>query len=155
MGLLRRRDSTRGKGATPRLVPVPAMSELPTPKLQSPARYLGTLTDSGEPVTGQSLAAKSSSRLHLSTEGLDVVRMAGSFRIPTESLRGALTDTDFHGKPVESLLVVRWEHGEHQWRTGFRLEAGRKMKGEPARPPNPAQWVRTISKMSRTSAGGR
>ena len=148
MGLLRKREPRH-----PLLTPVPAMSELPTPKLESPARYLGTLTEAGEPVTGQSLAAKSSSRLNLSAEGLDVVRMAGSFRIPTETMRGALTGTEFRGKPVEALLVVRWEHGEHEWRTGFRLEPGRKVRGEAAKAPDPAQWVRTISKMARRAAG--
>ncbi len=139
----------------PTLTPVPAMSDLPAPKLQSPARYLGTVTEAGDEVIGQSLSVQSASRLNLSPEALDVVRIAGSFRIPADALRGATRSEEFRGKPVESLLVVRWEHGEHQWRTGFRLEAGKKKaKGEAPPPPDPAQWVRTISKMSRGQKKG-
>ena len=67
------------------------MKDLPKAKLQSAARYLGTLNEDDEKVIGQSMAAKSSSRLNLSEEALDVVRMAGSFRIPVEALRGATT----------------------------------------------------------------
>ncbi len=151
MALFRRRG---GEGSIPDLTPVPAIADLPAARLQSPARYLGTVTEAGEKVIGQTLSAKSSSRLNLSDEALDVVRMAGSFRIPVAAMRGATSATEFAGQPVESLLVVRWEHGEQQWRTGFRLEAGKPAKGG-ARPPDPAQWVRTISKMSRKSAGGR
>ncbi len=151
MGLFRRRSGERG---IPGLTPVPAIADLPTPRLQSPARYLGTVTEAGDKVVGQTLSARSSSRLNLSEEALDVVRMAGSFRIPVAALRGATSAGEFGGKTVESLLVVRWEHGEHRWRTGFRLEPGKKIKGE-AKPPDPALWVRTISKMSRKSAGGR
>ena len=143
MGLFRRREPK-----FPTLVPVPAMKDLPKAKLQSAARYLGTLNADDEKVTGQSMAAKSSSRLNLSEEALDVVRMAGSFRIPVEALRGATTATHFDGKPVQDLLVVRWEHGEHQWRTGFRMDPSKNIKaGSTA--PEVDRWVRTISKMSR------
>jgi len=145
MGLFRRRS---GEGRIPDLTPVPAMSDLPKPKLQSPARYLGTTTEAGEKVIDHSLSAKSSSRLHLSAEALDVVRMAGSFRIPATAMRGATTAGEFEGKSVETLLVVRWEHGEQQWRTGFRMEAGKNIKAG-ASAPDVDQWVRTISKMSR------
>ena len=78
--------------------------------------------------------------------------MAGSFRIPAAALRGATTAPDFGGKPVESLLVVRWEHGEHQWRTGFRLDPDKKLKTG-SKPPDVDRWVRTISKMARTTGG--
>jgi len=149
----RKREPRRHQDGVPTLIPVPAMEDLPKARLQSPARYLGTVTEEGEKVVGQTLSVQSSSRLNLSPEALDVVRMAGSFRIPATALRGATRSEEFDGKPVESLLVVRWEHGERQWRTGFRLDAGRKVKGE-AQAPDPAQWVRTISKMSRKSAGG-
>jgi hypothetical protein len=143
MGLFRRREPK-----FPILVPVPAMKDLPKAKLQSAARYLGTLNEDDEKVTGQSMAAKSSSRLNLSEEALDVVRMAGSFRIPVEALRGATTATHFDGKPVQDLLVVRWEHGEQQWRTGFRMDPTKNIKaGSTA--PEVDRWVRTISKMSR------
>jgi hypothetical protein len=159
MRLFGKRGSSSHAGV-PELVPVPAMADLPKPRLQSPARYLGTLTEQGEKVTGRTLSATSSSRLHLSAEALDVVRMAGSFRIPSVAMRGATSAAEFDGKPVESLLVVRWEHGEQQWRTGFRLEKakpGRRDKAQQApAPPVPVdQWVRTISKMSRTTPGGR
>ena len=143
---------SRSEPKFPELVPVPAIADLPTPKLQSAARYLGTLTAEGSRVTGQSMAAKSSSRLHLSAEALDVVRMAGSFRIPVSAMRGATTAGEFAGRPVEALLVVRWEHGEQEWRTGFRLEAGRqskKTKTADTTASAPDEWVRTISKMSR------
>ena len=143
MGLFRRREPK-----FPTLVAVPAMKDLPKARLQSAARYLGTLNEDDEKVTGQSMAAKSSSRLNLSDEALDVVRMAGSFRIPVEALRGATTATHFDGKPVQDLLVVRWEHGEQQWRTGFRMDPSKNIKaGSTA--PEVDQWVRTISKMSR------
>ncbi len=154
MGLFRRRDAHFAE-----LTAIPAIDDLPTARLQAPARYLGTVTEDGEKVIGQSLSVKSASRLHLSAEALDVVRMAGSFRIPVTAMRGATSSGDFGGQPVESLLVVRWEHGEHQWRTGFRLEATRKSRLDKTRKaapaPDPGDWVRTISKMSRKSAGGR
>jgi hypothetical protein len=143
MALFRRREPK-----FPTLVPVPAMADLPKARLQSAARYLGTLNVDDEKVTGQSMAAKSSSRLNLSDEALDVVRMAGSFRIPVEALRGASTATHFDGKPVRDLLVVRWEHGEQQWRTGFRMDPSKNIKaGTTATELD--QWVRTISKMTR------
>lgn len=143
MGLFRRREPK-----FPNLVPLPPMAELPKAKLQSAARYLGTVDEADEKITGQSMAAKSSSRLNLSEEALDVVRMAGSFRIPVDALRGATTTTHFAGKPVRDLLVVRWEHGEQQWRTGFRMDASKTTKAA-ASVPELDQWVRTISKMSR------
>lgn len=146
MGLLRKRDPR-----VPELIAIPPMADLPKPKLQSSARYLGTVTEDGDRVTGRTLSAKSSSRLHLSAEALDVVRMAGSFRIPVTAMRGATSAGEFDGKPVEPLLVVRWEHAERQWRTGFRLEAGKKQ----AAAPDLDQWVRTISKMSRRTTGGQ
>jgi hypothetical protein len=148
MGLLGRKR----EGRFPELTPVPAMADLPKAKLQSPARYLGTLTEDGEKVVGKSLSVQSSSRLNLSPEALDVVRMAGSFRIPAAAMRGATTSAEFAGKPVESLLVVRWEHGEQQWRTGFRMDATKKLKTGPAA-ADVDQWVRTISKMARTGEG--
>jgi hypothetical protein len=154
MGLFRRR-STDDK--LPALIPVPKMDELPAARLQSPARYLGTFTAAGDKVVGQTLSAKSSSRLNLSEEALDVVRMAGSFRIPVTALRGATSAGEFDGAPVESLLVVRWEHGEQEWRTGFRLDATTKKtkrEGKTVIPPDPGRWVRTISKMSRASSQG-
>ena len=143
MGLFSRRESK-----FPSLVTLPPMAELPKARLQSAARYLGTVNEQNERITGQSMAAKSSSRLNLSDEALDVVRMAGSFRIPAAALRGATTATHFAGKPVRDLLVVRWEHGEELWRTGFRMDASNNTNAA-ASVPELDQWVRTISKMSR------
>ena len=149
MGLLGRR---KRESKFPELTAVPAMADLPKAKLQSPARYLGTVTEDGEKVIGQSLSVQSSSRLNLSPEALDVVRMAGSFRIPATALRGATRGDEFGGKRVESLLVVRWEHGEQPWRTGFRMDLNKKIKSGPSA-PDVDQWVRTISKMARMSGG--
>ena len=145
--LLRR----RGPRFAP-LVPVPPVAELPPAKLQSAARYLGTLDEQGDRVVGQSLAARSAARLSLSTEALDVVRVAGSFRIPASALRGASTAERFGGKPVRDLLLVRWAHGEHRWQTGFRLEPSKALDRRAAtQPPDVGAWVRTISKMARKS----
>ena len=143
MGLFRRREAR-----FPSLVALPPMAELPRARLQSAARYLGTVNAQDEKITGRSMAAKSSSRLSLSDEALDVVRMAGSFRIPVEALRGATTATHFAGQPVRDLLVVRWVHGGELWRTGFRMDASKNTKSA-ASVPELDQWVRTISKMSR------
>jgi hypothetical protein len=156
----RTRDDSRG---LPPLVPIPPIAELPPAKLQASARYLGTLTvaaDSqpAERVVGHSLAARSQARLSLSAEALDVVRIAGSFRIRTEALRGARTAPQFAGKPVVELLVVRWEHQGHLWESGFRLDAARSVRdaakaqlgrGTPVVRPDVGAWVRTISKLAR------
>jgi hypothetical protein len=146
----------------PELLPIPAIADLPEARLQAAARYLGTVDAEGERVIGQGLSAKSAARLNLSSEALDVVRMAGSFRIPVGSLRGARADDRFQGKPVASLLVIAWQHGEHAWETGFRLEelkSIKKARGDkagisPARAPRADEWVRTISKMARQNSGG-
>lgn len=146
----------------PPLVPIPPLDQLPPAKLQASARYLGTLDSEGAKVVGQSLSASSASRLSLSTEALDVVRIAGSFRIRAEALRGARTGDSFAGKPVRDLLLVRWVHEGNDWETGFRMEAGRSMKDaakaqlgnnakSPVRPEVDA-WVRSISKISRGNA---
>jgi hypothetical protein len=147
MGLLRRKRET-----LPELTPVPAMADLPKAKLQSPARYLGTLTEEGDKVTSRTLSVASSSRLNLSQAGLDIVRMAGSFRIPAAAMRGATTGAEFGGKQVESLLVVRWEHADQPWRTGFRVDVNKDIKSGPSA-PDVDQWVRTISKMARRAGG--
>jgi hypothetical protein len=157
MGLLR-----RSRPRVPALVPIPPIDQLPPAKLQASARYLGTLTESvngrAEKVVGHGLAAKSSARLSLSGEALDVVRIAGSFRIETAALRGARGGDHFDGKPVRDLLLVRWTHGGEDWQTGFRMEADRSVRdaakaqlGAGAAPvrPDVATWVRSISKIAR------
>lgn len=140
------------------LVPIPPVDQLPPAKLQASARYLGTLDANREKVVGQSLAARSAARLSLSSEALDVVRIAGSFRIPAADLRGARSADSFAGKPVRDLLLVRWAHDGDDWETGFRMEADRSVRDAakaqlgsgpaPVRPEVSA-WVRTISKMAR------
>ena len=157
MGLFGRRTTK-----VPPLVPIPPIAELPPAKLQASARYLGTLTvtpgGAGERVVGQSLAAKSQARLSLSQEALDVVRIAGSFRIRTDALRGARSADRFAGKPVSDLLLVRWVHDGVEWETGFRLDASRSVRDAAKAPlgaamsavqPDVGAWVRTISKLAR------
>lgn len=142
----------------PPLVPTPPVDALPEARLQAGARYFGT-TVSGDwldRVVAHGLGPRSSARLHLSDDGLDVVRLAGSFRIPREALRGARQDRGIAGKvvPPHGVLVVTWAHGDLVLDTGFRLT-------EPAPPREPTgrrprgmaethqQWVRTLSKMAR------
>ncbi len=144
-----------GRHDLPPLVAAPPVADLPPAKLQAGARYFGT-TVSGDwldRVVAQGLGARSSARLSLSPDGLDVIRLAGSFRIPVEALRGARHDQGIAGKvvPPHGVLVVTWQHGDLLLDTGFRLE------------PRPAgqdpvtttitethnQWIRTISKLVR------
>ncbi len=144
MGLFR-----RSGGGIEDLIPVPPMAELPPARLQAAARYLGTLDDAtGETVVGKTLSVRSASRLSLSKEALDVVRVAGSFRIPAAALRGARQEERFGGKAVPDLLLVRWAHGEEQWTTGFRMEPMKSVRGSGS-VPVVADWVRAISKMAR------
>jgi hypothetical protein len=163
MGLFR-----HASDGIPDLVPLPPVAELPPAKLQASSRYLGTFTLAAEGeksirVIGHSLSARSAARLSLSTEALDVVRIAGSFRIPVASLRGARGATEFAGKPVADLLVVRWDHEGRLWETGFRLDPARSVrdaaKAQLGRTravvqPEVGTWVRTISKMTRDSKKG-
>ena len=144
----------------PPLVPIPAIADLPPARMQASARYLGTLDTSGERVVGQSLAAKSAARLSLSAEALDVVRIAGSFRINFSALRGARTAEHFSGKPVTDLLLIRWEHEGQEWETGFRLDPARSIRdatkaplagGKAAAQPDAGAWVRTLSKVARVN----
>ena len=155
MGLFSKKDPK-----VPPLVPIPPIHDLPPAKLQASARYLGTVDGAGEKVIGQSLAAKSAARLSLSTEALDVVRIAGSFRITAAALRGARPGERFNGKAVPDLLLVRWEHEGNDWETGFRMEAARSVRdaakaqlGNNARTPVRPEvdtWVRALSKIART-----
>lgn len=162
MGLFR-----HAADGVPELVPIPNISELPPAKMRSAARYLGTLDSDGARVIGRALSAKSSARLSLSIEALDVVRMAGSFRIPISALRGATKAERFLGKVVPDLLVIRWVHEGHEWQTGFRMEASRSLKAVAKEQnkkkqgnthlnvtavPQVGDWVRTISKLSRGNA---
>jgi hypothetical protein len=153
------------KHALPPLVEAPSVSNLPTPKLQGGARYFGT-TVSGDwldRVVAQGLGPRSSCRLSLSGEGLDVVRLAGSFRIPATALRGARHDQGIAGKvvPPHGVLVVTWQHGDYLLDTGFRLTtaelAGGGVAGATSAPDKSVTekhnaWVRTISKMAKENA---
>ena len=140
----------------PPLPAAPPVADLPPAKLQAGARYFGT-TVSGDwldRVVAQGLGARSSARLSLSAEGLDVIRLAGSFRIPAEALRGARHDQGIAGKvvPPHGVLVVTWQHGDLTLDTGFRLEPPPQEEGNGARPTITEvhnQWVRTISKLVR------
>jgi hypothetical protein len=144
----------RAADGVPPLIEIPKVSELPPAKMNSAARYLGTVDANGQRVIGQALSAKSSARLSLSAEAIDVVRMAGSFRIPVSTLRGATSADEFLGKQVSDLLVIRWNYEGNDWRTGFRLEASKSLK-EAAKAkrsivvPQVGDWVRTISKLAR------
>lgn len=129
----------------PPLVALPPVKDLPTAKLDSAARYFGTTVagDWLDRVVTHGLGARSSCRIRLSGEGIDVVRVAGSFRIPAAALRGARHDQGIAGKvvPPHGLLVVTWAHGDHTLDTGFRLTDG----GTEAH----NQWVRSISKLAK------
>ncbi len=134
----------------PPLVPVPAVADLPAARLQSGARDFGTTVSGSwlDRVVARGLGARSSCRLSLSGEGLDVVRLAGSFRIPAAALRGARHDQGIAGKvvPPHGLLVVTWQHGDHLLDTGFRLTEDGSVTDQHN------TWVRTISKMAKENA---
>jgi hypothetical protein len=138
----------------PPLVQVPKVADLPAATLQAGARYFGT-TVSGDwldRVVARGLGARSTCRLSLSGDGLDVVRLAGSFRIPAAALRGARHDQGIAGKvvPPHGLLVVTWQHGDHLLDTGFRLtefDAGGRSRSTG---DEHDVWVRSISKMAKS-----
>lgn len=138
-----------GRHDLPPLVQPPPVAELPEPRLQSGARYFGT-TVSGDwldRVVARGLGARSSCRLSLSMAGLDVIRLAGSFRIPASALRGARHDQGIAGKvvPPHGVLVVTWQHGDLLLDTGFRLT-------ETATKDVHDAWVRAIDEMAAESA---
>ena len=128
----------------PPLVDIPKVKDLPAAKLDSAARYFGTTLagDWLDRVVARGLGARSSCRIRLSPEGLDVVRVAGSFRIPVAALRGARHDQGIAGKvvPPHGVLVVTWVHGDYTLDTGFRLTE--------ATTEGHNQWVRSISKLA-------
>ncbi len=149
----------------PPLVDAPSVANLPEAKLQSGARYFGTTTSGDwlDRVVARGLGARSTCRLSLSDEGLDVIRLAGSFRIPASALRGARHDKGIAGKvvPPHGVLVVTWQHGDHLLDTGFRLtlaglsdRGGGRTTGAADTSVTEAhnRWVRTISKMAKEKA---
>ncbi|MCW2780834.1 MAG: hypothetical protein JWR35_1283 [Marmoricola sp.] len=144
----------------PTLARAAKVADLPPARLQSAGRYLGTsLVDGDVRVTSQGLAPRSMARISLSDEGLDVIRLAGSFRIPVGDLRSGRTSPDFQGQRLAApgALVVRWEHGEHVLDTGFRLESAKSIKGLKKPQEHPEKqltelhrdWARTIGKIAR------
>jgi hypothetical protein len=135
----------------PSLVEAPAIGDLPPATLESGARYFGT-TISGkwlERVVARGLGARSTARIRLSDEGIDVIRLAGSFRIPAEALRGARHDQGIAGKvvPPHGLLVITWQHGDLLLDSGFRLnDVATEAQGTTA---THNEWVRRTSKLAK------
>lgn len=135
----------------PPLVEAPAIADLPPARMESGARYFGT-TISGEwleRVVARGLGARSTARIRLSDEGIDVIRLAGSFRITAEALRGARHDQGIAGKvvPPHGLLVITWQHGDLLLDSGFRLnDAATEAQGTTA---THNEWVRRISKLAK------
>jgi hypothetical protein len=144
-----RRRATRHE--LPPLVPVPDVAHLPDARLSGGARYFGTTLSGAwlDRVVAHGLGARSACRLNLSSEGLDVVRLAGSFRIPTQALRGARHDQGIAGKvvPPHGVLVVTWQHGDLTLDTGFRLTDEVVQDRGVTEAHN--TWVRAISKAAR------
>ncbi len=139
----------------PPLVDIPAIDDLPTPKLQGGGRYFGTTIagDWLDRVVARGLGARSTCRISLSGDGLDVVRLAGSFRITAAALRGARHDQGIAGKvvPPHGLLVVTWQHGDLTLDTGFRMTEF-DAKGSAKVSDEHTAWVRAISKMAKENA---
>ncbi|MEP7091491.1 MAG: transporter [Nocardioidaceae bacterium] len=133
----------------PPLVEAPAEADLPPAVLEAGARYFGTTTSGDwlDRVVARGLGARSSCRLSLSTEGLDVLRVGGSFRIPAAALRGARHDRGIAGKvvPPHGVLVVTWQHGDLLLDTGFRLT-------DPGVKDAHDAWVQTISTRAKENA---
>jgi hypothetical protein len=165
LGMWRGWRRRAGKHELPPLVQPPAVKDLPEPKLESGGRYFGT-TVSGDwldRVVARGLGARSVCRLSLSGEGLDVIRMAGSFRIPAAALRGARHDQGIAGKvvPPHGVLVVTWQHGDLLLDTGFRLTTAELPGRRPGRAAPPTDtsvarrhdaWVRAITTMAKENA---
>jgi hypothetical protein len=139
----------RGGPALPPLTALPRVADLPEPILRDGCRYLGTLAGARR-VRSRGLGSASSARIQLSGEGVDVVRLAGSFRIPATALRSARDEPGFAGRAGEA-LVIRWEHGEQVLDTGFRLQSpgggGTNEKADLRR------WTRSVEKVGRRTRG--
>ena len=138
----------------PPLVPVPPVDELPEARLSGDAHYFGTTVagDWLDRVVARGLGAPSTCRLSLSAEALDMVRHAGSFRIPAAALRGARHDQGIAGKvvPPHGVLVVTWQHGDLTLDSGFRL-SGEGVQDNGVTEAHNA-WVRAIGKLTKENA---
>ena len=139
----------------PPLVAPPPVAELPEARLSGGARYFGT-TIAGEwleRVTARGLGARSTCRLNLSGEGLDVISLAGpSFRIPAAALVGARHDQGIAGKvlPPHGVLVVTWRHGDLTLDSGFRLTDESVQDKGVTEAHN--TWIRSLSKLAKENA---
>jgi hypothetical protein len=138
------------------LVDPPKVAELPPVLLDSGARYLGTYAagEREERIRARGLRAQGSARLRLSEEGIDVVRLAGAFRVPTAALRGARRTDTVGGRPVppNGALVVTWCHGGVVLDTAFRL-TDLDAEGTTGPTDKQGEWVRKISKLVRKQEG--
>jgi hypothetical protein len=124
---------------------VPPLVEVPgepvAAVLQGSGRYFGTTTagDWLDRVVARRLGSRSPCELALGDAGVDVVRPAGSFRIPASALRGARLARGIAGKvvPPHGVLVLTWQHGDLLLDSGFRL----------VDPAQHESWVETVSRV--------
>ncbi len=141
-----------GKHDLPPLMTAPSVAGLLPAELTGEARYFGTTVagDWLDRVVAQGLGARSRCRLSLSTEGLDVIRADGSFRIPVAALRGARQDQGIAGKvvPPHGLLVVTWQHGDFVLDTGFRLSDSGSGSARGGVTEAHGDWVGSITAMA-------
>ncbi len=138
----------RGGPALPPLTPAPKVADLPEPLVRNGCRYLGTLAG-GQRVRSKGLGSAGSARIQVSPEGVDVVRLAGSFRIPVTSLRSAREAAEFDGSVgPPGALVIRWEHGEQVLDSGFRLQVDVGSAAAIHR-----SWTRSVHKIARNVEG--
>jgi hypothetical protein len=163
----------RRRGRKHELPPLAAVPDERSPAtLRSAAHYFGT-TVSGDwldRVVARGLGARSRCELALTSDGLDVLRPSGAFRIPVAALRGARHDQGIAGKvvPPHGVLVVTWQHGEHLLDTGFRLLPTELSDGDVARATSAHDnseegrsrrewhdtWVQALTSMSTASVEG-
>ncbi|MGI9156038.1 MAG: hypothetical protein ACR2FG_05295 [Marmoricola sp.] len=138
----------RDRLSVPPLTPMPPVAELPAPLQQSGCRYLGTVSGEAR-VRVRGLGSAGQARIQVSTEGVDVVRLAGSFRIPGSSLRSARDQAEFDGKVAgpHGALVIR--HGEQLLDSGFRLQADTYDSAAQAH----RNWARSVSRVARSTHG--
>ncbi len=136
----------------PPLVEPPKVADLPAVLLDAGASYLGTYVagDLAARVRDRGLRPTGATRLRLSDEALDVVRLAGPFRVPVAALRGARRTEDVGGRPVppHGALVFTWEHGGLVLDTAFRL-VDLSFDGTSGAASKQDDWVRKISKLVR------
>ncbi|QWC85243.1 hypothetical protein KLP28_00110 [Nocardioidaceae bacterium] len=144
----------RDRHGLPPLAECPKVADLPEPKLSAGARYLGTelASDATARVADHGLGGAGSCRLNLSAEALDVVRLAGAFRIPAASVRGAVGHRS--DSPQAHRFAVRWQHGEHHLTTRFELSPVKPAAGSTKKTADRGAqpWVRALSKIAKENA---